>query len=286
MKKKELFTIIAILTFVAGIGLFIALSGIKANNNRYVRIEVNPKVEFITDMQNNVISYLPINDEAKILLCDEDFIGMKVYNASLKFVDLCAQANYIDVNGKDNAVRITAVGGVTQSLESRIYSKINNYFKNSEIKAVIVESDNDIDLISEAHKRNITSSNKLMLIDAILEKDSNAKEEELNKLSETKLIDKLIEIHKNTNYSPNSFTAEQIANKTKLIDFNRENYETHMNRITNESLSEFSEEYDKFKLKYEDDYEENFNEQYRLWRNSIWEHLFIKSLWKDGINKV
>ena len=269
MKKKEVFTIVAILIFVAGIGLFIALSGIKANNNRYVRIEVNPKVEFITDMQNNVITYLPINEEAKVLLCDENFIGMKVYDASLKFVDLCTQANYISVNGENNAVRVTAVGGVTQSLESRIYSKINTYFKNSEIKAVIVESDNDIDLISEAQERHITSSNKLMLIDAILEKDSNAKEKDLNKLSETKLIDKLIEIHKNANYSPDSFTAEQIANKTKLIDFNRENYETHMNKITNESLSKFSEEYNKFKATYEDDYEENFNKQYQLWRNSI-----------------
>ena len=183
MKKKEIFTIVAILIFIGGIGLFIALSGIKANNNRYIRIEVNPKVEFITDAQNNVISYLPINDEAKILLSNEDFIGMKVYDAGLKFVDLCAQANYIDVNGKENAVRITAVGGITQSLESRIYSKINNYFKNSEINAVIVESDNDIDLISEAQKRHITSSNKLMLIDAILEKNNILDEKSLNKLS-------------------------------------------------------------------------------------------------------
>ena len=271
MKKgKEIFTIVAILIFVFGIGLFVALNGIKAHNNHYVRIEVNPKIEFITDAYNNVITYTPINEEAKILVCQENFIGMKVQDASLKFVELCAMANYIDVEGEDNAVRITAISGLTHSLENKIFKKINDYFKNHNIKSVIVESENDIDLISEAQDKNIASSNKLMLINSILEKDSSLTEKELNKLNETKLIDKLIKIHKSINYSPSTYTTEQLTNKTKLIDFNRTKYDTHMFELNNESISKFSEEFEEYKNTHTNSYEENFNQAYKNWRSSLY----------------
>ena len=269
MKKgKEILTIVSILVFVAIVGVLVAFNGIKAHNNHYVRIEVNPKVEFITDANNNVISLMPINNEAKTLLVQEKFIGMKVYDACEKFVDLCAQANYIDVNKDDNAVRITVVSGLTQSLENKVYSKINNYFKNNEIKAVVVESDNDIDLISEALDKNIASANKLMIINAVIEKDNTLNEKELNKLSETKLIDKLIALHKQNPYNSDDFTTEEITNKTKLIDFNRENFESHIEKISNKSISEFQKTYDKHQAKYQDSYEENFNKEYNEWRNS------------------
>ncbi len=269
MKKgKEILTIVSILIFVAIVGVLVTFNGVKAHNNHYVRVEVNPKVEFITDANNNVISLMPINNEAKTLLVQEKFIGMKVYDACEKFVDLCAQANYIDVNGDDNAVRITVVSGLTQALENKVYSKINNYFKNNEIKAVVVESDNDIDLISEALDKNIASANKLMLINAVIEKDNTLNEKELNKLSETKLIDKLISLHKQNPYNSDDFTTEEITNKTKLIDFNRENFESHIERISNKSISEFQKTYDKHQAKYQDSYEENFNKEYNEWRNS------------------
>ena len=269
-KSKEIFTIVAILIFVLGIGLFIGLNGIKDHNNHYVRIEVNPKIEFITDAHNNVISYVPINEEAKIIVCQESFKGMKIEDACLKFVELCTMANYIDVNQANNAVRITAISGLTHSLENKIYKNINSYFKNHNIKSVIVESENDIDLISEAQDKNIASANKLMLINAIMEKDESTNLEELNKLTETKLINKLIKIHKTINYSPSTYTIEELTNKTKLIDFNREKYESHMFALTNESISEFSEEFTKHKKTHTNSYEENFNQAYNDWRNSLY----------------
>ena len=269
MKSKEILTIILMITIFAGIGVFFGLNGIKSHNNHYVRIEVNPKLEFITDSKNNVISYIPINEEAKILVCQENFIGLKVYDACLKFVDLCTKANYIDVDGENNAVRITTVSGLTHSLENKVYIKLNDYFKNKQIKAVIVESENDIDLISEAQNKHISSANKLMLISAILEKSADYSEAELKKLTETKLIDVLIDLHKNANHKPSTYTQEQLENKIKLIDLNRKKYESHMFLITNESISKFNDEFKEHNATYKNSYEENFNKEYLEWQKTL-----------------
>ena len=77
-KSKEILTIVSILILVVGVGIFIGLRGIKAHNNHYIRIEVNPKIEFITDSHNTVLSYVPINEEAKIIVCQENFNGLNI----------------------------------------------------------------------------------------------------------------------------------------------------------------------------------------------------------------
>lgn len=269
-KSKEILTIVVILILVVGVGIFIGLRGIKSHNNHYVRIEVNPKIEFITDAHNKVLTYVPINEEAKIIVCQEEFKGLNIEEACSKFIQLCAKTNYIDVDGNENAVRITTISGLTHSLENKVYKSINNYFKNNNIKAVVVESENDIDLISEAQNKNIASANKLMLIKAITEKNETYTLEELNKLSETKLIDKLIEIHNHIDYSPTTHTPEQITNKSKLIDFNRKHFEDHIYSVTDKSISEFSKEFKNFKAENTNSYEENFNEAYNNWRKSLY----------------
>lgn len=269
-KSKEILTIVAILIFVVGVGIFIGLRGVKSHNNHYVRIEVNPKIEFITDSHNSVLSYVPINEEAKIIVCQENFNGLNIEEASLKFIQLCAQANYINVTGNENAVRITTISGLTHSLENKVYKTINNYFKQNNIKGIVVESENDIDLISEAQDKNIASANKLMLINAIIEKDNKFTPEQLNKLNESKLIDKLIEIHNEINHTPESHTVEQLANKSKLIDLNRKHFEEHIYSINNKKRSEFSDELKKIKAEKANSYEENFNEAYNNWRNALY----------------
>ncbi len=269
-KSKEILTIVSILILVVGVGIFIGLKGVKAHNNHYVRIEVNPKIEFITDSHNTVLSYVPINEEAKIVVCQEEFKGLNIEEACLKFIQLCAQTNYINVTSDENAVRITTISGLTHSLENKVYKTINNYFKQNNIKAVVVESENDIDLISEAQDKNIASANKLMLINAIVEKDNKFTPEQLNKFSETKLIDKLIEIHNSINYSPEAHTVEQLANKTKLVDLNRKHFENHIYALNNKKRSEFNDELKKFKAEKANSYEENFNEAYNNWRNTLY----------------
>ena len=72
-------------------------------------------------------------------------------------------------------------------------------------------------------------------------------------------------MHIDKPYTP---TENQIELKTKLIDFNREKYNNHMEKITNESKQKFSTEFDKFQKTKAQKYAENFNKSYTDWQNS------------------
>ena len=112
-KRATIISLVFIFAVILSAITFIIFSGITANDFNYVQIEVNPRVEFITDKYFNVVSARPINEDAKILLAGVDYLGMDVDEASVDFVDLCAKAGYIDVDGENNAVNITVIDGIT-----------------------------------------------------------------------------------------------------------------------------------------------------------------------------
>lgn len=264
-KSKQIFFIVFVCILFLATGIFTFFTGVKPHSYHYIKIEVNPKVEFLTDMHNKVTSIMPLNEEAKELLVLEDFKGLDISKATEKFIDLCAQANYIDVYAKDNAVRITIVSGFMQALELQVYESINNYFIKNEIYGLIVENDNDLAEIKEAKKLNVTSANKLSLIKSICLLDEDKKFDDIKNLKEDYLLEMLSDIHKDINYSPNNYTETEIANKSRLIDANRINFEKHQKAITNETSRAFSKSFDEYKRLNLKDYELDFNKKYETW---------------------
>lgn len=269
MEKKHLIGKILIVLLIASIiasaGVIIELKGIKSNNTHYVQLEVNPRIEILTNRKNKVTSVLPLNEEAREIMVEENFIGLSIEDATEKFMTLCTQCGYIDVNSEDNAVRTTIVSGLTQSLEVKVYSTINNFFLKNEIMGVIVENDSDLAQIKEAKKLGVSSANKLAIIKSMIEKNPELSVDDLKKIDESKLIKKIEDYHETCSYNSSVYTKEQIANKSKLIDFNRQNYTNHKNAITESSLEQFSEEYEAFRRENLKKYEEGFSEQYNLW---------------------
>lgn len=266
MKRK--LTQIAIIGCVVAIvviaGITILLRGIKSHDTHYVLLEVNPKVEILTDHRNTITSILPMNDEAEILLIQENFIGMDISEACTKFINLCAMAGYINPNTEDNAIRMTVISGLTQSLEIKIYQAINDFFMANEIMGVIVENDSDLAMIKQAKKVNVSNANKLALINSVIQKGSCDSIETLSKVSNSELIAKIEGYHLTCGYSPHKYTPEKLASKSKLIDFNRINFERHKNTITEQSLEEFSREFEEFRRlnlkKFELDFDTKYNE--------------------------
>ena len=264
MEKKA--TVISLL-FIAAVVLsavaYIIFSGITAKDYNYVQIEVNPRVEFICDKYFNVVSARPLNDDAKIILAGVDYKGMDVDNASVDFIDLCARAGYIDVNGVDNAVNITVIDGITQALDVHVTQSIYEYLNNKEILCAVIENYEDRTVFDEKKENSVCCANKYKLIKTIQEYDNTKTIESLNKLSEEALIDMVANIHSSDPYVP---TQEDITLKTKLIDFNREKYDTHIRAINNDSRKEFSEIFDKFQKESMPKYAENFRKSYNNWQ--------------------
>ena len=116
MKKiSQTITIGIILAIIAILAIVVMLIENKHDHTHYVCVEVNPRVEFLTDAKHKVSSVKPINHEAKELLFDEIFVGLNIDEACVKFVDLCARAGYIKVEG-ENAVKLSVLSGLNQKL--------------------------------------------------------------------------------------------------------------------------------------------------------------------------
>jgi len=264
-KKGTIISLIFIAAIVLSAAAYIIFTGITASEYNYVQLEVNPRVEFICDNQFNVVSWRPLNEDAEILLAGVDYKGMDVDEVSVDFIDLCAQAGYIDVNGNDNAVNITVIDGITQSLDVHVTQSVYNYLRKKEILCAVVENYEDRSMFDAKKENKVCCANKYKLMKTIQEYDESKSIEQLNKLSEVALIDMVTNIHTTEKYEPNE---EDITLKTKLIDFNREKYEKHMKAVTDESRREFSEIFDDFQKEAMPKYAENFTKEYTNWQNN------------------
>lgn len=264
-KKGTIISLIFVVCIVISSALFIIFSGITANEYNYVQLEVNPRVEFICDKNFKVISYRPLNDDAKVVLAGVEYKGMDIEDASADFIDICARVGYIDVNGSDNAVNITVVDGITQALDVHVVQSINEYLQKNEILCAVVENYEDRSMNDAKKEYGICCSNKYKLITTIMEYDKTLTIENLKKLSEVELIDMITNIHTTDKYEP---SEEDIELKTKMIDFNRVKYNTHKSAITDATQREFSEIFDDFRNKSSETYRQNFTNQYRNWQNN------------------
>jgi hypothetical protein len=208
---------------------------------------------------------LALNEEAKELLVQENLIGLEIEKACSKFVDLCAKAGYIDVNGTENAVKVSTAFDLTQVLEVKIYRELNDYFKSNKIVALILEGDEDQTVIKNA-KENQVSPKKYILLDAYTNLNKEKSIKELKGLSQGELIKKISEIHKNSPNPCEVYTEEEVTNKRVLIDFNRVKYEDHMSKNTDERLSTFAQEYNDRQPEMLKKYQPNFDNMYEEWK--------------------
>lgn len=264
-KKGTIVSLIFVgIVLLSAVG-FIIFSGITANEYNYVQLEINPRVEFLCDKNFKVVSVRPINEDAEIILTGVEYKGMDISDASVDFIDTCARAGYIDVDGNDNAVNITIIDGITQALDVHVTQKINNYFRDTEILCAVVENYEDRNMFDKKKENNVCCPNKFKLMETMHEILPEKSLEDLAKLNEVELIDMLNDIHSEYTFEP---THDMIELKTKLIDFNREKYNSHKEKITDESLSKFSTTYEKFQKNEGKKFAENFEKSYRDWQNS------------------
>lgn len=262
MKKLgEVFAMVFVLTIIVSAVIVIIITGSRAAHTHYVCLEVNPRVEFLTDSKHNVKSLKPLNQEAKELLIGEEFIGLKMEEATTKFLDLCARAGYLRVDGSNNAVKLSVLSGLNQSLETKLSGSINKFFIDNNILGVLIESSQDLQQYKEAKKEGVDFE-KYDLMLAVKEAYPQQTYNELKKLSNRKLIKKIEESHKEYN---NEYTEEELANKVALIDFYREIYDNHMGRITPKTTREFKEKLKEFRKENTKQYKVDYNKKYNEW---------------------
>ena len=264
-KVGQILIIVATITVFIILAVVLGFTGVKNGGYNYIKLEVNPKIEFLTNRKDKIITVMPINDEAKELIINEDFIGISIEEGVEKFVDLCVKANYIDVEREDNAIKLNIVSGLTQSLDVKVYRSIKKYLVNNMVKCVIVEESNDLKQVKTAKQYGVSAS-KYSLMESLCNLYPDISLNEAKNQSESSMLKKIKIAHENLMPEILNFTEEELTNKVKLIDFNKAKINHHNENINNKAISKFKDEYTEYVKEKKKYYEIDFENQYDNWQ--------------------
>lgn len=110
-------------------------------------VEINPKVEFILDKENKVVSATALNNEGAVILAGEaSFKGKTAEEAAKAVVSIATETGYI-VKGsatvEDNKINISISGDTSyaKDLYGKVEKKVEKYLKDNGIKATLKKID-------------------------------------------------------------------------------------------------------------------------------------------------
>ncbi|NLK17172.1 MAG: hypothetical protein GX304_01370 [Clostridiales bacterium] len=102
----------------------------------YVTLSINPSVDLVVDGKGVVECAISGNEDAEMLLVDENLSGLTFEEAAQKFAELATEAGYIDVDSVSNEFIIEVIAekeNSAQSIAEKIRRKINSFFENNGI---------------------------------------------------------------------------------------------------------------------------------------------------------
>jgi len=113
---KKLFALVAFAALSIGLGacdfdpedLEESLDQDTLENATYLTLGVNPEVEFVIDDEEAIISFLPLNEDAEIVLAELDLEGKPIEDGVEAFLDEAVETGYVDVDADDNIVFVNA----------------------------------------------------------------------------------------------------------------------------------------------------------------------------------
>ncbi len=134
----KLIALIVLLVIIASIVALIVFLPKDKNPNAVMECSVNPNVQFVLNKNNQVIQVNYLNEDAQLLLCNEDFYGKSAEDVAKSFVKLATEAGYIDVSTTGTTVEITisCKGDANfDELKQKVTNKVNEYFDENGIIA-------------------------------------------------------------------------------------------------------------------------------------------------------
>lgn len=260
---KKLLILLFGATLVLGLAACSDLNETSASE-LYVSIDINPSIEFLVDEDGLITSYLLVNEDAKLLCVDVDFIGMNIDEATELFVNMATEAGFIDIETEDNAVLLTVYGDKEQysnTVRTRLRERLVNYMAKNYIHGVVMDEGYTTEEIEESANELGITPGKLKLIYAAQLGDPDLTVEEGIELSVKNLMAKVKNFH---NSEINDFTDEELAEyrleKAALIQRFQNQVREHVQAnpvMTNEELQE----------KVATMLRENYSERLENWEN-------------------
>ena len=123
-----------VIALVIGTVALINLNGKKvAKNYSIVQLDTNPSIEMVVDENNKVVSLRGLNDEGKMIICDEELQNLDLDQAIKEIIRIETELGYLVVGSSENEITIT-ISAETSKIEESLHALANdavNTFKET-----------------------------------------------------------------------------------------------------------------------------------------------------------
>lgn len=134
-----------VIAFMGILGVFNPAVTPVTTDDKFVYVmEINPAAAFVTDKDGTVISVNALNQDADVILSDENtlnkIMGCALAEAVVTYTDSAAKLGYLDITATQNAVRFSGGNASGESFMAAAAENLKTYFKEKGIYAVVVEN--------------------------------------------------------------------------------------------------------------------------------------------------
>lgn len=209
MKKLINFLLVAIIA-TAGCFSAIGCKSSEAAASTRLTAEINPKIEFLLDTDNKVISVSGLNEEGELIISGSLFTGLNAEDAVALFIEIATDSGYL-LEGEaylDENLLSLSVSGDKDAAE-KLFDKINKKAK---------EKFDALGLFAKIEQTEPFTLEELK--ELVLKFDSTLKEEDVADLTEEELIKLLAEIRKETKDLV-GLAVKEAYNKVKAYEIKK-----------------------------------------------------------------
>lgn len=125
MKRMVIILLAIALLLFCGVGSILIATSINNTPVTYVSIDINPGIEFTLNKYDNVLSVNATNEECKVLISNEDFIGKDIKECTQRIVELAVDAGYISKEVPMIDI-VSADSDTTEPINALLLTIINN----------------------------------------------------------------------------------------------------------------------------------------------------------------
>ena len=179
--KIALPVLLLVVALVIGIALIGNPTGMTEEEaTAVVQMDVNPSISLVINSEEKVISVYGENDEGKMIISNEEIIGLELSEAIQKIITIESETGYLvkgNVSVEDNNISISIEAKedeIAKKVQMEISSTINKICEKLNIKENL---------------EVVQTTSKDQLVKRALQLDSTLTEEEANKMSNKDLID-------------------------------------------------------------------------------------------------
>lgn len=143
--KKKLTVFLATLMSMVCMLPFVGCDKPKSSEQTVMNLSLNPKVEFVLDSNDKVVSVNALNEEGNLVISAEVFVGKTAEEAAQLFVEVSKETGFIvsgNVNAGENELEISFSGDkeAATDLYNSVKSKVGEYLTAENISVSIEQA--------------------------------------------------------------------------------------------------------------------------------------------------